>query len=883
MPGILPMKVIKVGSSAQARIAQACDRCRSKKIRCDGIRPSCTQCANVGFECKTSDKLSRRAFPRGYTESLEERVRCLESEVRELKELLDEKDEKIDMLSRIHSHSPQPFSSRKPSATSIPASNEGNDDIQDKDDVFKVQQSPLLLDDENADSYFVGTSNGRTLVDSFKARLQEMGKPCSDIVTDTFFATESHGIKSPNTLQKRIVTFKAPPRLVSDQMINIFFQEWAPIFPVLHRPTFLALYEDYVANPEAPFDKKSVAQLNLVFGIAALSANSRNPEEVESFEMQWQAALESFIFDNSLATLQCLILAEIYCLQKADYTKLLKYKGLAVSLAHRLGLHQSQKRFALGALSSESRKKVFWSLYTLDCFSAAQLGLPKQFKEEDIHCEYPVDADDEYVSEKGFLPTLPGETTKLSSALALFRISRILAKVLDELYPASTAHEISFRKIAALSDELSAWSKGLAPHLRLQFVQDKPSTNTISSRSPILSLAYQYVRSLIHRPAVCAGLGDRSSASVVALADTSKHIVQILELLEERSLSFSFCLSKHELLVLAGFGLLFQSLKLDRDGKLIKDNQKLVSSILSILERDSSYCANEFYRVSQTVLATPKSQPSPMLSQQQSDSAMPAPQDPFRATPKQLKAIASRLIKQSGKPQQDLKEPRRATLPHISPNGITQHRNPSQTSISSHHSEPPFRPDSSVSPFGNRASLAVPSNAQQPNKQKRSSTNHQLPNLDYLSFGTDYSNPLGTTYLYSPQPPVKPEVSNGDWERLLGSIDNGQNNIYDTIYGGAPVEAVLDVPPMSASADVNLVWPQALWNLSLDSQPPQSVLSFSDESLTSGGEEYGVSDFTSSAGSVPPQETYRGIMIPDLSPRSGVGLDFNGLDGGFGL
>src|SRR6266516_42481 len=102
MPGILPMKVIKVGSSSQSRIAQACDRCRSKKIRCDGIRPCCTQCSNVGFECKTSDKLSRRAFPRGYTESLEDRVRGLEAEVRELKDLLDEKDEKIDMLSKMH-------------------------------------------------------------------------------------------------------------------------------------------------------------------------------------------------------------------------------------------------------------------------------------------------------------------------------------------------------------------------------------------------------------------------------------------------------------------------------------------------------------------------------------------------------------------------------------------------------------------------------------------------------------------------------------------------------------------------------------------------------------------------------------------------------------
>ncbi|KAF3213309.1 Transcriptional activator protein acu-15 [Orbilia oligospora] len=74
MPGIIPMKLIKTGNSNQVRVAQACDRCRSKKIRCDGIRPSCSQCASVGFQCKTSDKLSRRAFPRGYTESLEERV-----------------------------------------------------------------------------------------------------------------------------------------------------------------------------------------------------------------------------------------------------------------------------------------------------------------------------------------------------------------------------------------------------------------------------------------------------------------------------------------------------------------------------------------------------------------------------------------------------------------------------------------------------------------------------------------------------------------------------------------------------------------------------------------------------------------------------------------
>ncbi len=214
------MKVIKVGTSSQSRIAQACDRCRSKKIRCDGIRPCCSQCANVGFECRTSDKLSRRAFPRGYTESLEERVRQLEAEVREFKDLLDEKEEKIDMLSKMHGNQRRTSLSRSAvspnsgSATSAsPPSTSATDSASrqsaslspcsvpssapvkssslqcstdgtvpppvakreskspsaplTKEDTFRVQASPLVLGVENSDSYFMGASSGRSFIGTF--------------------------------------------------------------------------------------------------------------------------------------------------------------------------------------------------------------------------------------------------------------------------------------------------------------------------------------------------------------------------------------------------------------------------------------------------------------------------------------------------------------------------------------------------------------------------------------------------------------------------------------------------------------------------------------------------------------------------------------------
>jgi len=258
------MKVIKVGLNAQTRIAQACDRCRSKKIRCDGIRPCCSQCSSVGFECKTSDKLSRRAFPRGYTESLEERVRSLECEVRELKDLLDEKDEKIDLLSRLHSQSAPTFQpSPKPSPSSVPVRQ------TEKEDMFRMQQSPYL-EGHGATSYFAGTSSSKMFFDAFKQKVQEGGHSTSDINAEKLLTGNIH--LQPRDALAESIMWKAPPRLESDQMIGVFFQEWAPLFPVLHRPSFLELYQRYIQSPETVVDNCSHAQLNLVFGIAALSS-----------------------------------------------------------------------------------------------------------------------------------------------------------------------------------------------------------------------------------------------------------------------------------------------------------------------------------------------------------------------------------------------------------------------------------------------------------------------------------------------------------------------------------------------------------------------------------------------------------------------------------
>ena len=290
-------------------------------------------------------------------------MRCLEQETRELKDLLDEKDEKIDMLTRIHSRSSNPINKAAPRRPSSTSENEQSDSAS-KDEVFKVQHSPHL-EGEGASSYISGSSSARTFLEGFKHKVQETGRSTADIDSDRLLDNVAEKSEQYLNVEAPVV-WKPPPRLLSDQLINVFFQEWAPLFPVLHRPAFLSLYEKYVADPDSVTDKAELAQINLVFGIAALSSGTRSSEDLESIEMQWKTAIDAILKDNSMESLQALLLAQIFCVQQGDLKSLLTYKGLSITLSVRLGLHQSQKRFALGTLTCETRKKVFWTLYTVD-------------------------------------------------------------------------------------------------------------------------------------------------------------------------------------------------------------------------------------------------------------------------------------------------------------------------------------------------------------------------------------------------------------------------------------------------------------------------------------------------------------------------------------
>ena len=94
-------------SRVRTRVSRACTRCRSRKDKCDGLRPSCSTCVNadVPQSCTYEPSTKKRGLPEGYVRGLEKlnslliaRVDGLEQAVVQI--LRDEKES----LARVWNH-----------------------------------------------------------------------------------------------------------------------------------------------------------------------------------------------------------------------------------------------------------------------------------------------------------------------------------------------------------------------------------------------------------------------------------------------------------------------------------------------------------------------------------------------------------------------------------------------------------------------------------------------------------------------------------------------------------------------------------------------------------------------------------------------------------
>lgn len=286
----------------------------------------------------------------------------------------------------------------------------------------------------------------------------------------------------------------------------------------------------------------------------------------------------------------------------------------------------------------------------------------------------------------------------------------------------------------------------------------------------------------------------------------------------------------------------------------MQESQRLVTSVSQILAKVEAPGAADFKKLASSMIRVET--PSPILSQHsmtsmgapQSTQSTPSPSTTRQQLRPQTYRQHSASISDSDLLSQQEKL-RRATVPHIPlyRHDYTQH---GRTSLDTTRSESPM----SRREY-NSATSTIPTVL-----SRRSTDNDKPPNLDYLSL----SNTPVPSQPQSPvqsrkQPPMQTQNHNSsylnslyhrptysgktsgaspsEWEVLLGSLDGGQTNLYDAIYGG-PALSLSDATVSTYGAwSPDNSWDMASLNMGdFTSAPgaPRSVLSFSEESLSSG-------------------------------------------------
>lgn len=168
-----------------------------------------------------------------------------------------------------------------------------------------------------------------------------------------------------------------------------------------------------------------------------------------------QLLLPAVINDSSVETVQVFFLASMYVLASQEMEMAYTYLGIAMRAAVANGMH---KNFSLKNDSNnkvaESRKRLFWSVYTIERRTAIALGRPETLPLSEIELDLPV-----------YCNALDNsENASITCMILIITISLLTIKIHD-MWFRGVEQGLKFATIMDLYHSIDQWRKQIPPHL----------------------------------------------------------------------------------------------------------------------------------------------------------------------------------------------------------------------------------------------------------------------------------------------------------------------------------------------------------------------------------------------------------------------------------
>ena len=197
-------------------------------------------------------------------------------------------------------------------------------------------------------------------------------------------------------------TFRLPLYTVAMELLKVYFDFSMVTYRFLHYQSvqqwIKQIYENQISASNLPVAVMTTrtAIVLMIFAVSNLHTES-SPSGEPCQSERWFSAAKYFMTLESgppcLETIQVRLIQCLYLLSSSRANECWYTFGTALQVTTALGLHRKipgkRVRNTESPLVMEMRKRVFWSVYTLDKYLSIMFGRPRLLHDEEIDQELP--------------------------------------------------------------------------------------------------------------------------------------------------------------------------------------------------------------------------------------------------------------------------------------------------------------------------------------------------------------------------------------------------------------------------------------------------------------------------------------------------------------
>ncbi|CAH0034569.1 unnamed protein product [Clonostachys rhizophaga] len=429
----------------------ACNRCRSRKTKCAGRHPyPCVACQAAGSQCVYSESEKRVTVPESYILDLQAQVR------------------------RRRSGRPVQDDAPEPSDTSLADVQWGNTRAEN----WVVGQSGQY--------HYMGNSSSAYIANRLNPTTETVAWHLYPHYEDTSWLRRPLDVGADEMPP-------LPPYELAKRLYRAQHGYIGTIFSFLREDDFFQRLSRVYARPRPnPADKEEClvyCQILLVLAFGQMYSINQwvgddGPPGFTFFKHALKF-LPNMHEDGSILFVEVLSYVAYYVqtLNRRDAAYL--YIGIALRMSLSLGLHQEVSDQEIDRPAREHRRRVWWSVYSIERILSVTSGHPVSIQDEDVDLQPP--------------SPIGSESPRISCVLNSYsQLSRIQGIIGEQIYRKKRSSGTSLSaSVLDIMKSLSDWYRKLPEDVRLD-ISDMNAT--LSRESVSLSLHYYHCINMTARP-----------------------------------------------------------------------------------------------------------------------------------------------------------------------------------------------------------------------------------------------------------------------------------------------------------------------------------------------------------------------------------------------